>query len=87
VREQPQHHLQAAAAGAQQRDFAAVILFCAAGISLVFLAAGVIAGSASRRARSRSAAPSSFSASRTAAAAFLRAGLSMSLVLVWMPAM
>ena len=59
---------------------AAVIFFSAAGISFEFLAAGLIAGSASRRARSRSAVASAFSASRTAATAFLRAGLSMILV-------
>jgi hypothetical protein len=63
-----------------------VIFFWAAGISLVFLAAGVMAGSASRAARSRSAAASAFSASRTAAFACLRAGLPVILVFASMPA-
>ena len=49
-----------------------------------FLAAGVIAGSASSPARARSALASVFSASRTAAAAALRAGLSTILVFVSM---
>ena len=76
------------AACAAARAFSAlVIFFWAAGISRVFLAAGVMAGSASRPARSRSAAARAFSASRTAALAFLRAGLSMTFVLVSMPAM
>jgi len=60
---------------------------CAAGISRVFLAAGVIAGPASSAARPRSASASAFSASRTAAFAFLRAGLSMTLVFALMLAM
>ncbi len=95
VREQPQHHLQAAEAGAQERGFGfgsmtlagsfagilsraaaaasfvrAAVFFCAAGISLVFLAAGVMAGSASSAASSRSAVASIFSVSRTVAVAF-----------------
>ena len=86
VREQPQHHLQAAAA-ASSLVRAAVIFFSAAGISVEFLAAGLIAGSASMAARSRSAAASAFSASRTSAVAFLRAGLSVILVFVSMLAM
>ena len=76
-----------AAAAAASFLCAAVISFCAAGISRVFLAAGLMAGSASRRARSRSAAASALSASRTAAAAFARAGLSTILVFASMPAM
>ena len=68
--------LSRAAAAASSFLRAALIFFCAAGISLVFLAAGAMAGSASSTARSRSAAASAFSASRTAAFACLRAGLS-----------
>ena len=114
VREQPQYHLQAAPAGAQQRGPGAtgsmslagslagmslraataaaralrarVIFFCAPGMA-AFFAAAVIAGSASSPARARSAAASVFSASRTAAFAFLRAGLSTILVFVSMRAM
>ena len=59
---------------------AAAISRSAAGIRLAFLTAGVIAGLASRTARPRSAAARSFSASRTAAFASLRAGLSTILV-------
>ena len=100
VREQPEHHLQAAPPGAQhchlrlgvdlvggqlRRDRAAglirraelaAISRSAAGISLAFLSAAVMAGSASRAARPRSAAARSFSASRTAELPSLRAGLS-----------
>ena len=76
-----------AAAAAASFLCVAVILSCAAGISLVFLAAGLMAGSASSTARSRSAAATAFSASRTAALAFLRAGLSAILVFASMPAM
>ena len=53
---------------------AAVIVRCAAGIRVVFLAATLIAGSAISVARSRSAAARVFSASRTAAFAFTRPG-------------
>ena len=59
------------------RRRAAAIACSAAGISLAFLSAGVIAGSASRTARPRSAAARFFSASRTAALPSLRAGLSV----------
>jgi hypothetical protein len=76
-----------AAAAASSLVRAAVIFCCAAGISRVFLAAGVIAGPASSAARPRSASASAFSASRTAAFAFLRAGLSMTLVFALMLAM
>src|SRR5260370_41730408 len=79
--------LSRAAAAASSFLLAAVILLWAAGISLVFLAAGLMAGSASMPARSRPAAVRAFSASWTAAFAFLRAGLSMSLVLTSMLAM
>jgi hypothetical protein len=113
VREQSQHHLQAAASGAQQRDLGFGVddvggqlggdrvagrrgvgsgagggdFCCAAGISRVFLAAGLVAGSASRQARSSRAWASAFSAVRAAALAFLRSGLPVILVLVSMPAM
>jgi hypothetical protein len=114
VREQPQHHPQAAAPGAQQRDLrvgamtlaaslagmasraapaaasarsARLIFFWAARISLVFLAAVVMAGSASMTARSSRAAVSAVSAFRTAVFAVLRAGLSTTFVLVSMAAM
>jgi hypothetical protein len=53
---------------------------------VVFLAATLIAGSAIRVARPRSAAARVFSASRTAAFAFFRAGLSVILVFVSMAA-
>ena len=49
-----------------------------------FLAAGVMAGSASSPASSRSAAARVFSASRTAAFAWSRAGLRISFVFVSM---
>ena len=76
-----------AAAAASRILRALAILSCAAGISFVFLAAGVMAGSAISAARSRSAAARAFSASRTAAVASLRAGLSVILVFVSMLAM
>ena len=76
--------LSRAAAAASSFLRAALIFFCAAGISLVFLSAGAMAGSASSTARSRSAAASALSASRTAAFACLRAGLSAILVFVSM---
>ena len=75
-----------AAAAAASFLRAALIFFCAAGISLVFLAAGAMAGSASSTVRSRSRAGSAFSASRTAAFACLRAGLPVILVFASMPA-
>ena len=62
---------------------ARVIFFCMAGMA-AFLAAGVMAGSASSPARARSALARVFSASRTAAEAALRAGLSTILVFVSM---
>ena len=65
---------------------ARVIFFCRAGMR-AFLAAGVMAGSASSPASSRSAAARVFSASRTAAFAWSRAGLRISLVFVSMLAM
>jgi len=69
----------AAAAAAR----ALVILSCRAGMR-AFLAAGVTAGSASSPASSRSAAARALSASRTAAFAWSRAGLRISLVFVSM---